>query len=153
MMGWDLIMRVGPDANRERTTLLPEEISKLGFSLRFYTAFICIGWRRGDEDYFKKSSLIESGVENAAKCCEGLYSSGWGGRTNNLSPRKAVCRAPVVAVVLLSEVGGGGVTIRKYSSSFCRRRQLALKQSSTVDLNKWIYKAIRKKQWKKYFSI
>ncbi len=72
----------------------------------FYTAVICIGWRREDEDYFKKSSLIESRVENAAKCCEGLYSSGWGGRSNNLSPRKAGCRAGVGAVVLLS--GGGG---------------------------------------------
>jgi hypothetical protein len=33
---------IGPDGTREWTTLLPEEISKLGSPLRFYTAVICI---------------------------------------------------------------------------------------------------------------
>jgi hypothetical protein len=30
MRGWDLVMRVAPDVNRELRILLPEEISKLG---------------------------------------------------------------------------------------------------------------------------
>jgi hypothetical protein len=96
-------MRVAPDANRERTTLLPEEISKLGSPSASIQPSFASDEGEKTKTVFKKSSLIESGVENVARIC--TVPAEKAGQTISPPGRR---RCVVLVLLLLCCCRGGG---------------------------------------------